>query len=178
MIENIKFELVKSEEDQNLLKVVQKDFIDLYEGHSTFQIQNFILNNKDFPLTDDKYYQAIRETFVRFQTIVDLHFTYRKQLNEIKLLELDLGALSNKIKNQTRGYWLKQKLQIKLDMISDEILQKKMGLNFLIQHVSYILREMAVFKNCIDKYRTEKKYSDYESKEKEHWEKTLRDGNI
>jgi len=151
------------------LKDIETSFKNLYRGHSEFQIRNFILNNEDFPLIDDKYYQSITECYARYQALISAIYNIKKISNETKLLELDLGAIEKKLKTEEMGHFVNKRFQIKKDIICDDIDLKNRSIEFAKDEISTLLREMYIFADCITKLGSQRKYKNYEDKEAEHW---------
>ena len=158
----LELELVRKE-DREVIDKAEKFFEPLHRGHSHFQIENFILSDDEFPLPDDKYWQAMMETYGRYENLIQYHYEYRKLKNEILLLEDDIDCINKayEISDKRRG--------VLIDMKNDEIYFKKLSMKRIERNVKDTLREMKSFLICMSKVEPHLKYKDYESKEKEHW---------
>ena len=156
-------ELIRQREDIAAVKKVEEFFEPLHRGHSHFQIENFILNDDEFPLPDDKYWQAMMETYGRYENLIHLHYEYRKLRNEILLLEDDIDQINKlyEISDKRRS--------VLIDMKNDEIQFKRLGMKHIERNVKDTLREIKSFLFCMAKVEPKLKYKDFESKEKEHW---------
>lgn len=157
----MELELIRKE-DKEIVEKAEKFFEPLHRGHSHFQIEHFILNDEDFPLPDDKYYQAMLETYARYENLINYHYQYRKLANEIRLLELDIQDLNaERISSKRR--------EVITSIKENEILFRKLQMHTIERNVEYACREIRSFLVCMDNVKPHMKYKDYESKEKEHW---------
>lgn len=143
-------------------------FGDLFNGHSEYQIKNFILNDQDFPLSDDKYYQAMREGYVRYEELLNMSFQLRKVEDEIELLNIDLEELQKK--NDDENDFNIRRNEVRKKMIADNILQLVLGKDNIKKRLESTLREMKIFVDVVDILKGVKKYDNYEEKEKESWD--------
>ena len=159
----MKLELIKKEEDREVVERAENFFEPLHRGHSHFQIEHFILNEDDFPLPDDKYYQAMLETYGRYENLISQHYEYRKLNNEIRLLEVD------KLELKDTNHFSEGRKAILIEMKQDEIIFKKFQMRNIERSVKDTCREMKSFLICMDKVKDKMKYKSYEEKEKHHW---------
>lgn len=157
----LEFELVRKE-DKGIIDKAEKFFEPLHRGHSHFQIENFILNDEEFPLPDDKYYQGMLEAYSRYENLIGQHYEHRKLANEIKLLEFDIEDINNGAVSEGRR-------RVYIDIKQDEIAFKRIRMRNIERAVKDICREINSFLICMDKVKDKMKYSSYEGKEKHHW---------
>lgn len=89
------FELL-NERDELFLVSISDILNKVKIGMTDIQIQNFVLNNVEFPTDFSKFKQAKLELWARFENIVNMHFDYRKTQAEIELLKAEREALEKK----------------------------------------------------------------------------------
>ena len=56
-------------------------------GHETYQIEKFIINDKEYPTNDSKYRQVCRELWARMEAAITNRYNYEKAAAEMALLE-------------------------------------------------------------------------------------------
>jgi len=158
----LELELVRKE-DKDVVAKVGKFFEPLHRGHSEFQIRNFILNDEEFPLPDDKYHQAMMEAYGRYEGLNADHYEWTTLNNEIAMAEYELDEItgSGLLDDRKKGILSKMK--------SDEITFKRLRISILERRARDVCREIRIFLACMDEQLPNLKYQTYEEKEKEHW---------
>jgi len=162
--------LVNVQDDDSLVSAINKAngfFKDLFNGHSEYQIKNFILNDQDFPLPDDKYYQAMTESYVRYEELLNLSFRLRRIDNDIILRQIDLDELSKN--NDDENEFNIRRDAVKRSITEDEILQLILEKENIKKRLGSTLREMMVFVEVVDNLKDVKQFKNYEEKERESW---------
>jgi len=158
----LELELIRKE-DKAVVDKVEKFFEPLHRGHSEFQIRNFILNDDEFPLPDDKYHQAMMEAYGRYEGLIGEQYRWTKLHNEIALEEYEMSEISES------GMLEPKKKEVLLQIKSDEVKFKRLQISIIERAAKDTCREIAVFLKCMDEQTSKMKYKTYEEKELEHW---------
>lgn len=82
--------LVAGKDNKELCSAVLDMFQTVPQGMTAFQIQNFVLSDKDFPTVDSKWWQAKLELWVRLQNVIQMHYDHRTRSAKIKELKADI----------------------------------------------------------------------------------------
>lgn len=150
---------------ESMKEVLNIDTGNVNLGMTEFQIDNFVLNKREFPTDLMKFQQSKLEIYTRIQTFVDLYYQYREAKAKIKLAECEIEHLKNiklNIIDKLKGKVLDKKMieaQIELQEIETE---KNLYRIRNIQHTAKEkLRETMVF------YRTFKEFEKFDSMSKE-----------
>lgn len=135
----------------DLEKVKQIIDIDLGKipmGMSTFQIENFVLNNREFTNDLFLYKQAKMEISTRINGFIDSWFQYKEGISKIKLAEGEIEDLQNNSIN------LNSKIkEAKIELQEIEIDKNKFRVSSLEQQSKEKLREILAFYKTYDKYK-------------------------
>lgn len=156
-----------TKQEHGFLQQVQCFFDELQLGMSAFQIKHFVLNDEAFPLPDSKYHQAKLELHTRWQKIVDLEFSHKKNLAQIKLLIAQQqkwrAALSSDIDYECA------EAAAQIEILQIDIEQLSMAETFLQKNVSETFREMRIFHEVLEAMQGQLGYDSKEAAEAEHW---------
>jgi hypothetical protein len=91
--------LVVGKDNKELCTAVLDMFQTVPQGMTAFQIENFVLSDKDFPTVDSKWWQAKLELWVRLQNVIQMHYDYRKRVAKINELRARVMEQEVKAKN-------------------------------------------------------------------------------
>lgn len=156
-----------SVQDKSFLQDVQQFFEDLQLGMSAHQIKHFVLNDESFPLPDSKYHQAKLELYSRWQKIVDLEFSYRKNRAQCKLVQANIRKWESCLNTEIEHEAMEARAQIELLQIDLEQLQT--ARLFLQKSRAETFREMRIFKEVIEETGPHLIYENKEAAEADHW---------
>ena len=156
---------------KDLIVTTHEYFTDIFNGHSEFQIVNFVLNDKDFPLPDDKYYQAKKEAYVRYEGLVNLCFRLRRIESELKLVQLDIEELDAKLGYADQGMNTIEykRTEIQTDIKKDAILKLEYERENIKKQAENILREINIFIREVERNKEIKEFNSYDEKEEASW---------
>jgi len=85
----------KESDIKNLKEILKADIGKIPLGMTSFQINNFVLNEREFPTDLMKFQQAKMELHTRIQSFFDLHYQYREAKANIMLSEGEVEDLQN-----------------------------------------------------------------------------------
>ena len=86
--------IIETTEDKQLFEKIGELFNKFETGATTIQIENFILNNIEFPTNYSKFIQSQLEISNRFNRIIDLYYNLRE--TEIKIKKKDKEIIEAK----------------------------------------------------------------------------------
>lgn len=164
---NITSESILNNESLNLSvieKAINVDIIGIPLGASEFQINNFILNKREFPNDYAQFLQAKHEIYTRIQTLLDIFYQYKKAEIEITLSEGKIEKIHAEEK-------YKKIRDSKITLQRLEIEKNKYTMNSIKNTTNDKLRELSVFYKSYSKNRhfeTDSK-EEIEKAEEEYW---------
>ncbi len=172
----IELELIENEDNKKLCESIMKMFSTVPQGMTSFQIQNFVLSDLEFPTIDSKWWQSKLELWVRMQSIIYTHYDYRKKVAKIKELKSDIDELE--YNNSKLGEDTKSKIQAErnisiIEYKTVEIEENEFNIMYLKKGISDKVKEIISFWEMMKKLEPEMKFSkdDKEEQEKEYWTK-------
>jgi hypothetical protein len=128
----------------------------------------YVLNDYDFPLPDNKYYQAITEMSARISNIVSSIKSYKDLILDIDEINIDIEILNEKINEirkkdcDTNMNKLKiKKIEIQIDKKNNELMQKQFGIGFIKSDIQEVYNEFIAWKTLVEKYEKEIKLPNY-----------------
>jgi len=164
-------EEVLSEGDLNFIREIDEATQDVHRGHSSFQIHHFILNDDDFPLYADKYWQAKLELSGRLDGVYTEMFSLRDVEIDIQLLLLKVDRIEEQLeKIEDPSSTKARELVLRREQYQNRIAQRKIQKRSLVQHIKNRFREMRHFKNAMDVTEPLLEASSYEEKDGLHWQ--------
>ena len=128
----------------------------LPRGMTSFQIENFVLCNKDFPTDDSKYWQCKLEVISRIESALEILLGLNKDLFEYEKAESLIPKFA-----LTKFFKLKRKIA----QSSLQILKLKIILNRA--KLKDTLRECEIFYNIVSSLAGKIKFSDINKEEQE-----------
>lgn len=142
--------LFKDKSDLEKIKeVINIDLSKVAMGMSDFQINNFVLNKREFTNDLFMYKQAKTEIYSRINGFIDSWYQFREAQAKIKLAEGEIEDLKNEELNK-----LNPKIrEAKIELQEIEIEKNKFRISSLEQQSKEKLRETLIFYNAYDKYR-------------------------
>lgn len=134
--------------DKDTIKnILNSDIGKIPIGMSAFQIENFVLNRKEFSTPLFQYRQAKTELFIRMQGFIDSYYQIREAQAEVMLAE---GRIEELNKNDE----LNKKIRdAKIELQQIEIEKNQYKLNNIEKQAKEKLRETIIFHNIFYKYR-------------------------
>ncbi len=141
--------LFKDKSDiENIKGILDIDIGRIPNGMSDFQIENFVLNKREFTNELFQYKQSKVELFTRMNGFVDSYYQLREAQAKIKLAEGRIEDLQN------NGNNLNVKIRdAKIELQEIEIEKNKFRLSSIEKQAKEKLREALVFYNAYDKYK-------------------------
>lgn len=115
-------------------------------GMTQFQIQNFVLNKREFSTPLMQYQQSKTELFTRMQGFIDSYYQIREAHAKIKLAEAEIDDFNNSTLNQ------KMK-EAKIELQEIEIEKNKLRINSIEKQSKEKLREALVFNLTYQKHK-------------------------
>jgi hypothetical protein len=142
--------LFKDKSDLDKIKeVINIDLSKVPMGMSDFQINNFVLNKREFTNDLFMYKQAKTEIYSRINGFIDSWYQFREAQAKIKLAEGEIEDLKNEELNK-----LNPKVrEAKIELQEIEIEKNKFRISSLEQQSKEKLRETLIFYNAYDKYK-------------------------
>jgi hypothetical protein len=141
--------IFSNKEDIDKVKqIIDVDLGKIPMGMSQFQIENFVLNKKEFTNELFQYQQAKLELFTRIQGFVDNYYQLRESEAKIKLAEGKIEDIQN------NGVNLNPKVKgARIELQEIEIEKNKFRISSLEQQSKQKLREAIIFYNAYDRYK-------------------------
>lgn len=151
MISNMKNQILTifhdDQDKENIINLINANLGKIPIGMTQFQIENFVLNRKEFSTPLMQYQQAKMELFIRVNGFVDSYYQLREAKAKIELAEGRIEELStNKELN-------KKIRNAKVDLQQIEIDKNTFKLTSIEQQAKEKLREALVFYKVFDKYK-------------------------
>jgi len=106
-------EILKNAEDQEMFKKVASFLEEFSGGMSQIQIENFILNDVEFPTPYGKFQQAKFELLSRFQQLIDVYYDIRTKEIKIKQKERQIENSKDDLEKELFKIE-KEKLEVQL----------------------------------------------------------------
>lgn len=164
-------DLVEGKDSKELCEAVFKEFQNVPQGMTKFQIQKFVLGAREFPTVASKYWQSKLELWVRLQSVVQMHFDYRKRAARIKELKALIYEAEERKRTATSG-WTVKKWEAVVERHAIEIEENEFAMMVIRKTVVDKLKEMHAFNEV--KEQTEEKLGvgalgDRELSEEEFW---------
>lgn len=164
-------DLVEGKDSKELCEVVLKEFQNVPQGMTKFQIQKFVVCEREFPTAASKYWQSKLELWVRLQSVIQMHFDYRKRAARIKELKALIFEAHERIKTANSG-WMMWKWEAVAERHTIEIEENEFAMMVIRKTVVDKLKEMHAFNEV--KKNTEEKLGvgaldDRELSEEEFW---------
>jgi len=122
--------MITGKAECEMVKGVQGMVRKFRTGHTAIQIQNFILNDVEYPTPYGKFQQAREEMSARYYRIVDTYFDIRETEIKIKMEQAKLP--------DTKGALEYELVELGIEKLQLQLQGKKAGLDV-------ILREMGEF---------------------------------
>jgi hypothetical protein len=136
-----------NQDKENITNLINADLGKIPIGMTQFQIENFVLNRKEFSTPLMQYQQAKTELFIRVNGFIDSYYQLREANAKIKLAE---GRIEEfKVIEE-----LNQKVKdAKIDLQQIEIDKNTFKLTNIEQQAKEKLREALIFYKVFDKYK-------------------------
>ena len=107
------------------LSEILEDFNNIRDKYpqrmSRFQVQTFLFENKEHPIPESKYFQAISEVKVRLENLEEMKYKIKMKELDIEELELDLQAVEEQRMHEGRKKIQLERLQLKRMKLEKEI---------------------------------------------------------
>lgn len=159
--------LFKDKSDLDRIKeVIDVDLGKIPMGMSTFQIDNFVLNNREFTNDLFLYKQAKMEISTRINGFFDAYYQLKEAHAKVLLAEGEIEDLLNN--SQSVNTKIKE---AKIELQEIEIEKNKFRVSSLEQQSKDKLREILAFYRTYDKYRylEDKSQEELTKLEEEGW---------
>lgn len=151
MISNMKNQILTifhdNQDKENITNIISTDLGKIPIGMTQFQIENFVLNRKEFSTPLMQYQQAKMELFMRLQGFIDSYYQLREAQAKIKLSEGRIEELeANKESNQ-------KVREAKIELQQIEIEKNQFKVNSVETQAKEKLREVLCFSQIFNKYK-------------------------
>jgi hypothetical protein len=155
MISNMKHQILTifhdNRDKESITNLINVDLGKIPLGMTQFQIENFVLNRKEFSTPLMQYSQAKMELFIRVNGFIDSYYQIREANAKIKLSEGRIEELNN---NKNKDFIYNQKIRdAKIELQQIEIDKNTFKLTGIEQQAKEKLREALVFYNTFNKYK-------------------------
>jgi len=158
------------EKQDNFLELVEKSdgtptFLeDLEMGHSTYQIEQFILGEEQGLTVWSQYKQCMRELYTRISSLRDHKYQLKKAAIELRILERDIGEEKDNLKKEILDLDIERK---KEDIMLAEVRGKDIEREGEVFAKAYSKLKKAVNDQLADEHKTK------DDLEREYWHKKL-----
>lgn len=132
---------------ENIKSILDADILTPSSGMTAFQIDNFVLNKKEFCNPLFQYQQAKLEIMGRVNTFIDFYYQYREAKAKVKLAEGRIEELNSKSNINLKVKEAKTELQ------NIEIEKNNFKLKSIEAQAKDKLRETLIFYKTYDKYK-------------------------
>jgi len=92
--------ILQNKEDNKMMEAISSFLTDIQKGNTEIQINNFVLNDIEFPTVYGKYQQAKVELLSRWSRIVDLDYSIQEDEIKIKIKEREIEKEDDDLKKQ------------------------------------------------------------------------------
>jgi len=163
--------LVIGKDNKELCTAVLDMFETVPQGMTAFQIQNFVLGDKDFPTVDSKWWQAKLELWVRLQNVIQMHYDHRKRVAEIKELRARVMEQEVKIKDTLAKDYEVLKAEAIAERLAVEVEENEFSLVMIQKGIGDKMKEMGTFWSAMQDLKGRMKFSkeDKEEQEMDFW---------
>lgn len=159
--------------DRTLLRGVEELFKHLPLGHSQYQIRNFIIGQFERCSPDRAHRQCLLEIHTRYQSLLDLHYRYRKTELEMEEERINQEDAQYKLDNVAKDEFEKRRLEVAAQKAGLEIAVREIGLVNTRKAISETMREIWHFKEEMDRLEPLCRHpllTRYELCEPEYWQ--------
>lgn len=159
-------DLISGKNNNELCKVVFNMFNTVPQGMTSFQIQNFVLSDREFPTADGKWWQAKLELWVRLQNVINMHYDYRKKVAKIKELSArieentDIALESDKPYIANKHKAISERLQVTIE-------ENEFALVMIKKNIYDKMKEMQAFWDVMQRLENDMKFSKVDKEEQE-----------
>ena len=113
-------EIIENEKDRNRFQKIAEFSKRFHFGMSRIQIENFVLNDIEFPTPYGKFKQAIVELVHRLQNLTNLYYQIREKEIKIKMKEQAIIGEANPLKEDLL-ILQQEKLEIQLNALKMQV---------------------------------------------------------
>ena len=132
----------------------------------------YVLNDSDYPLPDNKFYQSITEGSARLQNLIIKIKDYKDLILDIENLEIEIELLSIDISKKNvkaSSPYCREKIsilerkqiEIKQEKMKNELTQKQFSVGFIISDIQEVYGEFIGWKNLVKKYSSQIKLDSF-----------------
>jgi len=163
-------ELVEDKKNKELCDKVFKFFSTVPQGMTKFQIQNFVLCDREFPTADSKWWQAKLELFMRLQNVIQMHYDYRKRRARIKELKAKIKECEYRRATSTNQFE-REIQEARAERLKIDIEENEFAMMLIKKTVRDKLKEMQAFWEMMQALEPHMKYSkeNKDEQEAEFW---------
>lgn len=129
--------IIENQEDRKMFQKIAEFLDKTYTGMTKIQIENFVLNDVEFPTDYGKFVQAQRELSLRFSLVVDYYYQIREKELEIKMKEKEK---------------MKEKDELKKELIQLQIEKLEFQIFSLKRELKRICQEARIFYEIYEKH--------------------------
>lgn len=144
-----------------LLENVVKKFDGLCLGMSRVQIEHGLLRNDEFPTESSKYWQCVREIYVRYYSLLDSQYQFNVTNFEIEDLTIKLSDI---IKDDVMR---KDKKDLEIRKLQNEIAYRKLKISSIKTNIEDSVRQIKIFNDGLGKYKGS--IENYEKDQEDFW---------
>ena len=164
--------MIEEPKDKEAFGKIEAMLTKFYPGHSRIQIENFILNDVEYPTAYGKYRQACVELYARYHKMVDIYYQIKEA--EVRLEWRRMDAVNKS------GFWGVHKDTEKSQLAALEVEKLQLQLASMKANFNHTLTEIRVFMdvyNANPEFHTMNQEQELEL-ESEQWAKKLKNDPI
>lgn len=168
---NKQSELIKEFVGEKAISLIMKAAENIaisHKANSEKFYDEYVLNDADFPLVDNKFYQAITETSARLNNLISKIKEYKDLELDIEEISIDIEMIDEQINDlisaSTKENLNKlniRKLEIQKDKKRNELSLKQYSIGFLRSDINEVYQEFEAWENLVEKYKKECKLNGY-----------------
>lgn len=148
-------------------------FRELILGHTTYQINNFIVGQ--FITPDRKQRQCVQELWKRVRGLFSHHYNYIQLQIRLERENVRIERCRKELDGQLAPLERRER-ELDISEAENEISKLMFELTIVRVYVSELWREIMVFYDAYEELVPERKYDNYEDAEHEYWLRKYRMG--
>jgi uncharacterized protein YeaC (DUF1315 family) len=112
--------IIENPEDRKMFQKIAEFLDKTYTGMTQIQIENFVLNDVEFPTDYGKFVQAQRELSLRFSLVVDYYYQIKEKEVKIKMKKREMKKEKDELKKELIKIQI-EKLEFQLFSLKKEL---------------------------------------------------------
>jgi hypothetical protein len=139
-----------------------------HKANSEKFYDEYVLNDSDFPLEDNKFYQSITELSARLNNLIsrikeykDIDLEIQDLSLDIQLIDEDIADIDSNSVDDTRKKINRKKLLLQKERKQNEISLKEYSIGFIKSDLQEVYHEFLAWKALAEKYSKQCKLESY-----------------